>query len=74
MIYYLKILVNQYQKLVENIQQLESLKIFDLSGKQVQFQKLDKGNNRINISLHSGVYFVQFNNGKQTITEKLIVK
>ncbi|MAN28168.1 MULTISPECIES: T9SS type A sorting domain-containing protein [Mesonia] len=62
------------QFLVENIQQLESLKIFDLSGKQVQFQKLDKGNNRINISLHSGVYFVQFNNGKQTITEKLIVK
>ena len=64
----------QQQLFITNSQELEFVRIVDLTGKTLLFQSLNQGENKINISLSPGVYLLQFTKGNTLKTEKLIVK
>ncbi len=51
-----------------------SMKILDNTGKVVDYQLINEGENFVNLNLNAGIYVVIFENEKQTVTKKLIVQ
>ncbi|MFK8039235.1 MAG: T9SS type A sorting domain-containing protein [Crocinitomicaceae bacterium] len=60
----------------ENISNLGSILIYDISGKEVLSSEFKNGNNKLNVeALTSGIYFYTIRNGKNTIeTKKLLIQ
>lgn len=49
------------------------IRILDINGKILLSQQVAQGLNEVNFQLASGIYFVQFENGKNNVVKKLIV-
>ncbi|HET8886546.1 MAG TPA: T9SS type A sorting domain-containing protein [Salinimicrobium sp.] len=57
-----------------NTPKFNKLQIFDLTGKLVKEQVLNPDLNEVSLELSSGLYIVQFSNGRLNLSKKLIVK
>ncbi len=51
-----------------------TVKIYDLTGKEVVKQTINKGVSKISTKVESGIYFVKVSNGKETATQKVFIK
>jgi hypothetical protein len=57
-----------------NNQDFQSLMIYTLEGKQLYAKAITQGENRVELTLPTGMYFVNFISDNQTIVKKLIIE
>lgn len=57
-----------------NVNEFKTLKFYSINGQLVKEVELTQNENRVNLSIPQGLYFLKFINDQHEITEKLIVK
>ncbi len=57
-----------------NTHSFEILEILDVQGRLLMNETISEGNNSIEISLPTGIYFANFRNGYSSLTKKLIIE